>query len=38
MKLITQERVAKAEGDFATAERELQVQQKPNYDAVCFHS
>ncbi len=38
MKLITQEWVNKAEGDFATAQRELQVQQLPNYDAVCFHS
>jgi HEPN domain-containing protein len=38
MKQITQEWVDKAEGDFATAQRELQVQEKPNYDAVCFHS
>jgi HEPN domain-containing protein len=38
MKPITQEWVIKAEGDFATAQRELQVQQSPNYDAVCFHS
>jgi HEPN domain-containing protein len=38
MKPITQEWVNKAEGDFSTAERELQVQQMPNYDAVCFHS
>jgi HEPN domain-containing protein len=38
MKLITQEWVNKAEGDFATAQRELQVQQMPNYDAVCFHA
>jgi HEPN domain-containing protein len=38
MKLITQEWVDKAEGDFATAQRELRVQQMPNYDAVCFHS
>lgn len=38
MKPITQEWVSKAEGDFATAERELQVQKMPNYDAVCFHS
>ncbi|MEE3716578.1 HEPN domain-containing protein [Tumidithrix elongata RA019] len=38
MKLITQEWVDKAEGDFATAQREIQVQQMPNYDAVCFHS
>jgi HEPN domain-containing protein len=38
MRPITQEWVDKAEGDFATAGRELQVQQNPNYDAVCFHS
>ena len=38
MNLITQEWVNKAEGDFATAQREIQVQQRPNYDAVCFHS
>jgi HEPN domain-containing protein len=38
MKPITQEWVNKAEGDFATAQRELQVQQSPNYNAVCFHS
>ena len=37
MKPITQEWVNKAEGDFSTAERELQVQHRPNYDAVCFH-
>jgi hypothetical protein len=30
MKPITQEWVNKAEGDFATAQRELQVQQMPN--------
>jgi len=28
----------KAEGDFATAERELKVTTDPNYDAVCFHA
>jgi HEPN domain-containing protein len=38
MKPITQEWINKAEGDFATAQRELQVQQLPNYDAVCFHA
>jgi HEPN domain-containing protein len=38
MRQITQEWVDKAEGDFATAHRELQVQQMANYDAVCFHS
>lgn len=38
MKRITREWIDKAEGDFATAQRELQVQQMPNYDAVCFHA
>lgn len=38
MRPITQEWINKAEGDFATAQRELQVQHLPNYDAVCFHS
>ncbi len=42
MRPITQEWVSKAEADFATADRELQVQPSPdrtlNYDAVCFHS
>jgi HEPN domain-containing protein len=38
MKQITQEWIDKAEGDFATAQRELQVQEMSNYDAVCFHS
>lgn len=35
---ITREWVDKAEGDFATAERELQIKNNPNYDAVCFHA
>lgn len=38
MNPITLEWVAKAEGDFATAERELGVKNSPNYDAVCFHT
>ena len=38
MKLITSEWIAKAEGDFATAERELSATDHPNYDAVCFHA
>lgn len=38
MKLITQEWVDKAGGDFATAQRELQVEINANYDAVCFHA
>ena len=38
MNPITLEWVEKAEGDFATAERELAVRVDPNYDAVCFHA
>ena len=38
MKSATVEWVAKAEGDFATAGRELRPRTAPNYDAVCFHS
>ncbi len=38
MKPITHEWVNKAEGDFATAERELRAADNPNYDAVCFHA
>jgi HEPN domain-containing protein len=38
MKPITREWVKKAEGDFATAQREFAVKVDPNYDAVCFHS
>lgn len=30
--------VAKAEGDYATAGRELRAEELPNYDAVCFHA
>ncbi len=37
MKPLTLEWVEKAEGDFATAEREWRVRENPNYDAVCFH-
>jgi HEPN domain-containing protein len=35
---ITREWASKAEGDFATASRELRSRKDPNYDAVCFHS
>ena len=38
MKPTTAEWVAKAEGDFAVMERESQVAERPNYDAVCFHA
>ena len=35
---MTGEWIAKAEGDFATAQRELSATDHPNYDAVCFHA
>ena len=34
----TAEWITKAEGDFATAGRELRARKSPNYDAVCFHT
>ena len=37
MKPITREWVDKAEGDFAIANREVEIKTNPNYDAVCFH-
>jgi HEPN domain-containing protein len=37
MNSATIEWVTKAEGDFATAGRELRARTSPNYDAVCFH-
>jgi len=38
MKPMTGEWVTKAEGDFATMERESQVEENPNFAAVCFHA
>jgi len=38
MNPLTIEWIEKAEGDFATAQREIRVRKTPNYDAVCFHS
>ena len=38
MKPLTGEWVAKAEGDFATAGREIGAVESPNYDAACFHA
>lgn len=35
---LTQEWVEKAEGDFASAGRELRSRKLPNYDAACFHA
>ena len=30
--------IAKAEGDYATALREVRARKDPNYDAACFHA
>ncbi len=38
MKPLAAERVAKAEGDLRTAERELHAPEHPNDDAACFHA
>ena len=38
MNELTSEWIDKAEGDYATAGRELDVDLRPNYDAVCFHA
>lgn len=35
---VLDEWMAKAEGDFFTASRELAATERPNYDAVCYHS
>lgn len=38
MNPLTLEWIAKAEGDYATARREVRARKNPNYDAVCFHA
>ncbi|HEX8639510.1 MAG TPA: HEPN domain-containing protein [Pyrinomonadaceae bacterium] len=38
MNPITREWIDKAEGDWATANREYKARKNPNYDAVCFHA
>jgi len=38
MKPLTSEWVGKAEGDYATARREMRARRQPNYDAACFHA
>ena len=38
MNPLTLEWVNKAEGDYATAGREIKVRKSPNYDVVCFHA
>jgi len=38
MNPLAKEWATKGLADLATAEREMRVRKKPNYDAVCFHS
>jgi len=38
MNALTREWIEKAEGDFATAGREVRARKQPNYDAACFHA
>lgn len=38
MNETVREWIAKAEGDFRTAQRELAATEAPNYDAVAFHA
>lgn len=38
MDILTREWVGKAEGDFASAGRELRARKLPNYDSACFHA
>jgi HEPN domain-containing protein len=38
MKPTAGEWVEKAEGDFATMQRESRARKNPNYDAICFHA
>lgn len=37
MKPEVPEWIAKAEGDFTSAQRDYRARKLPNYDAVCFH-
>ena len=38
MKPITLEWIAKAEGDWNSAQRQYRARQRPNDDAACFHA
>ena len=38
MNPVVREWIAKAEGDYASARRELRARKDPNYDAACFHA
>lgn len=35
---VIREWIAKSDGDFRTAQRELAADEAPNFDAVCFHA
>ena len=35
---LTREWIEKAEGDLASAGREMRARRQPNYDSACFHS
>ena len=35
---LTLEWMSKAEGDWASAQRELRARRAPNYDSACFHA
>lgn len=38
MNPLVGEWVAKAEGDYASAQRDYRARKNPNYDAACFHA
>ena len=38
MRVITLEWINKAEGDWASAQREMRARNLPNFDAACFHA
>lgn len=38
MNTLTAEWVDKAEGDYASAKREMRARVQPNYDSACFHA
>ncbi len=38
MKPLTEEWISKAEGDYHTMLRESGIEDRPNFDAVCFHA
>lgn len=38
MNPLALEWITKADGDFATAQREIRARKAPNYDSACFHA